>query len=95
MLFTNGDTDSLDGSSNVYLKQSYVACAIRFRISQEHDTGEIAVLHEGVCPWKDHLFEIEEELGIKGEIKFVVYRDITNSFRVQAVPIKEGSFTSR
>ncbi|XP_022700930.1 UPF0160 protein-like isoform X2 [Varroa jacobsoni] len=62
---------------------------------KEHDTGEIAVLHEGVCPWKDHLFEIEEELGIKGEIKFVVYRDITNSFRVQAVPIKEGSFTSR
>lgn len=47
------------------------------------------------CPWKDHLFDLEEEMGIVGKIKFVVFYDTTDSWRVQGVPIQPDSFVCR
>ncbi|CAG9863054.1 unnamed protein product [Phyllotreta striolata] len=56
--------------------------------------GEIVLLEER-CPWKDHLLSLEEELGIAGEIKFVLFHDAGESWRVQAIPIQPDSFICR
>lgn len=57
-------------------------------------SGEIIVLRES-CPWKDHLFILEEEMGLSGQIKFAIYEDSNGSWRVQGVPIQPGSFICR
>ena len=36
-----------------------------------HPSKEIVFL-ETQCPWKDHLFDIEEEEGCQGQVKFLV-----------------------
>lgn len=58
-----------------------------------HSSGEIMELVQ-FCPWQEHLREIEEELG-GVEIKYVLYNSGNDDFRVQCVPVKEGSFVSR
>lgn len=55
-------------------------------------TGEIIKL-EKPCPWKDHLFEIEQEKSLDGIIKFVIFQEIggPNAFwRVQGVNLKKS-----
>lgn len=59
-----------------------------------HSSGEIMEL-KARCPWKDHLFSLEEELGIVGKIKFVIFYDTTDSWRVQGVPVQPDSFVCR
>jgi len=59
-----------------------------------HPSGKIAVLNH-FCPWKDHLFEIEGELGCPGEVLYVLYQDTSGSWRIQAVPKDPESFDSR
>ncbi|XP_013773426.1 UPF0160 protein MYG1, mitochondrial-like isoform X2 [Limulus polyphemus] len=58
-------------------------------------SGEIVNLKEGGCPWKDHLLSIEEECAIDPKIKFVIYRDMNQQWRVQCVPVRLGSFENR
>lgn len=66
--------------------------AARFDI---HPTGEIMVLAT-FCPWKLHLFELEEELKIDPSIKYVLYQDDRSKhWRVQAVAIAPDRFESR
>ena len=47
--------------------------------------------------WKSALYELEEELGIVGEIKFIVFTDVnaTTRWRATAVPVELKSFQSR
>ncbi|XP_076355167.1 MYG1 exonuclease isoform X2 [Tachypleus tridentatus] len=58
-------------------------------------SGEIVNLTKGGCPWKDHLFSIEEEHAIAPKIKFVIYQDMNQQWRVQCVPVRLGSFENR
>lgn len=44
-------------------------------------------------PWKEHLFDIEQELNIDPIIKFVIFKDKT--YRVQGIPIQTGSYICR
>lgn len=39
----------------------------------------------GFCPWKAHLLELEEEMGIAGELKYVLYAegDPAGKWRIQ------------
>ena len=46
-------------------------------------SGEIIELEGGGCPWKEHLFELEKDLKIEVPIKFVIYTDQNNKWRVQ------------
>ena len=46
-------------------------------------SGEIVEFEEGGCPWKEHLFELEENLDVEAPIKFVIYTDQNNKWRVQ------------
>ncbi|CAM9132647.1 unnamed protein product [Choristocarpus tenellus] len=63
---------------------------------EAHPSGQVVVL-TGYCPWKSHLVEIEEEMGLGGEFKYVLYAEGGNSksWRIQAVPLVEGSFELR
>nr|CAD1819036.1 unnamed protein product [Ananas comosus var. bracteatus] len=58
-------------------------------------SGEIVVLNK-YCPWKLHIFELEEELKIDPPIKYVVYQDErSKNWRVQAVAVSPDKFESR
>ncbi|CAK1545426.1 unnamed protein product [Leptosia nina] len=59
-----------------------------------HESGKILVLKQ-FCPWKDHLFDLEEEMGLTNQIKYVIFNDKPESWRVQAVPVAPGSFVLR
>lgn len=58
-----------------------------------HESGEIIELSR-FCPWQEHLREIEKDVG-DVEIKFVLFLGGSNDYRVQCVPVKEGSFVCR
>jgi len=70
-----------------------VANAIKKRM-EYHPSGEILVL-ESFCPWKDHLFQVEEELKIKPEIKYCLFKDGGGDSRIQCVPVRSDSFANR
>ncbi|XP_057976409.1 uncharacterized protein LOC131163724 [Malania oleifera] len=58
-------------------------------------SGEIMVL-DRFCPWKLHLFELEEEMKIEPHTKYVLYQDDRSKhWRVQAVAISPDKFESR
>ncbi|KAK9451819.1 metal-dependent protein hydrolase [Limtongia smithiae] len=57
------------------------------------DEGRIMVFDTTVT-WKGHLFDLEEEMKIEGRTLYVLYSDGA-SWRVQAVPVSNESFTSR
>ncbi len=62
--------------------------------STVHPSGSIVLLPTA-CPWKDHLFEVEEELGCVGKALYIVFGDSSGSWRVQAVPEDSHSFENR
>jgi uncharacterized UPF0160 family protein len=57
-----------------------------------HKSGELMYLTTP-CPWKDHLFELEQESDQYNQIKFVLFPDERKMIRVQTVPVK-GDFFS-
>ncbi|KAJ8928442.1 hypothetical protein NQ314_019031 [Rhamnusium bicolor] len=59
-----------------------------------YKSGEIIILNER-CPWKEHLMALEDEMGISGEIKFVIFHDKGDSWRVQGIPVQPDSFICR
>jgi uncharacterized UPF0160 family protein len=62
------------------------------------DSSGHIILFEQFAPWKEHLFELEEELSITESQRpfYVVYPDETSgNWRVQAVPVSPDSFASR
>ena len=77
--------------------RSYVLKDLRERTTVD-PSGQIMKLSSFV-PWKSHVYELEEELGIQGDeanVKYVVYGDDKDgSWRIQAVGVAPGSFTSR
>lgn len=59
-----------------------------------HPSGKILVFPTGGCPWKEHLFALEEEHGARGRTLYALFSD-GKSWRVQAVPVEAGSFANR
>ncbi|OWM75525.1 hypothetical protein CDL15_Pgr021689 [Punica granatum] len=58
-------------------------------------SGEIMVLNRS-CPWKLHIFELEEEMKIDPSIKYVIYQDDrSEKWRLQAVAVSFSNFESR
>jgi uncharacterized UPF0160 family protein len=54
-----------------YPARPIVVNALKNRLDL-HPSGKIMKL-DSMCPWKDHLYELEEEMGIKNEILFVLF----------------------
>ncbi|VVC44683.1 Metal-dependent protein hydrolase,RNA polymerase II, heptapeptide repeat, eukaryotic [Cinara cedri] len=64
---------------------------------QTHKSGRILEL-SSPCPWKEHYFLLEEELGndLNPKIDYVIFQDVSNnSWRIQAMPISVDSFELR
>lgn len=61
---------------------------------QVHSSGQIVEFTERF-PWKEHLFDLEEDMNIGHEVKYVLFNDKPNSWRVQAVPVNPTSFVTR
>jgi len=59
-------------------------------------SGSILVL-DCACPWREHLFDIEQEQKeILGDtIKYILYSDSSKTWRIQAVPLNTTSFDNR
>jgi len=49
-----------------------------------NSSGELIFLDQ-YCPWPSHLLEIEEEMGIKGQIKYIIFGG-GEDWRIQSVP---------
>jgi len=74
--------------------RSLVQDALDSRFSV-HESGSILVMAQA-CPWKDHLFEIENaDAEGKNPVLYVLYADTGGSWRIQAVPEDAQSFDSR
>jgi len=74
--------------------RNIVASAIENRC-RVHPSGKIILLETGGCPWKDHLFTLEEELGIQGQILYLLFADQSGQWRIQCVPKELGTFENR
>jgi len=72
-----------------------VARALQDRF-QVHQGGRVIEFAGGV-PWKEHLFELEEEQGLEGDssILYTVYSDQNGLARVQCVPVQGLGFENR
>lgn len=79
---------------NVWLPaRDFVKNSIEDRY-EVHSSGQIIEFKERF-PWKEHFFDIEQELGVEPQIKYVLFCDKPKSWRVQAVPVSHGSFITR
>ncbi|KAG5510588.1 hypothetical protein JKF63_06885 [Porcisia hertigi] len=59
------------------------------------ESGKLMVFKDTkMCPWKDHLFELEKEHNCFGTVLYVVFSD-GKGWRVQAVPKTSTSFDIR
>jgi uncharacterized UPF0160 family protein len=59
------------------------------------EKGEIILL-EKFCPWQEHLYEIERDMGISGHTKFVIlYEAREKAWRTRAVSVEGDGFKSR
>ena len=43
-----------------------------------HSSGAVIELSQ-YCPWKEHLYDLETEMGIEGEVKFCLYQVSTSA----------------
>ncbi|KAJ6634812.1 MYG1 protein [Pseudolycoriella hygida] len=59
-----------------------------------HSSGEIIFLSQ-ICPWKDHLCDLETENGLDGVLKYVLFCSSATDYRVNCVPINPKSFVCR
>lgn len=57
-------------------------------------SGKIVMLSQ-FCPWKEHLFEAEKQMGITDEIQFVLFEDSSKTWRVSTVPVSANSYKFR
>lgn len=73
--------------------RDYVKSALETR-HEIHKSGQIIEFKERF-PWKEHLFDLETEMGIGHGIKYVLFNDKPKSWRVQAVPLNPTSFVTR
>jgi len=60
-----------------------------------HPSGEVIVFRHCSSLLEEHLFDIEQELGIPSEIKFVLSRGKNHNWWIQCVPLTLGSYENR
>ncbi|KAL1464585.1 hypothetical protein WDU94_004215 [Cyamophila willieti] len=61
-----------------------------------HESGKVIELKKP-CPWKTHFFELEKEMKLGDQIRFVIFPsdDSGSTWRVQAVSVTEKSYVLR
>lgn len=88
-----------DASSSWLPARSKVGAAYEAR-KAVHPSGKIMVIEQSRVPWKEHLSNFEKEAGggPEQQVYYVIYpesADENSKWRVQCVPVAEGSFESR
>lgn len=68
--------------------------------TSEHPSGQLLVLPRAGIPWKEHLYNLEQEAGVSAgnEILFVIYpekEEANSKWRIQAVSENMTSFVNR
>jgi len=87
--------ESVDFCGNVWLPARVVVENAVAGRKEVDPSGEIIVLQQA-CPWKEHLYTIEEEEGVDPLIKFCLYEQSGGGgWRVQAVSKTAGGFENR
>ncbi|XP_030062685.1 UPF0160 protein MYG1, mitochondrial-like [Microcaecilia unicolor] len=87
--------DRLDFYQNSWLPaRSLVEEAVHKRFEVDSG-GEIVIFAQGGCPWKKHIFHLEQELCIEKPIKFVLYTDQNSQWWVQCIPVTCNTFQNR
>lgn len=90
--------DALSYVSRYWLPaKSLVAAAVAERHSVD-PSGRIIKLPQGGVPWKQHLYTLEDDLGLTSDdnVLFVLYEDERErKWRIQAVSVGPGSFENR
>ncbi|XP_026868250.2 UPF0160 protein MYG1, mitochondrial [Electrophorus electricus] len=87
--------DRLDYYQNAWLPaRGVVEDAVQTRHKVD-PTGEVLLLAQGGCPWKEHLFSLEKELKVEVPIKFVLFPDQNGQWRIQCVPAGINTFQNR
>lgn len=61
---------------------------------EAHPLGEVIVLGR-FCPWKEHLYAIEKDHNARGQIKFVLFQDLSSAWRISTVSVTASSFEFR
>ncbi|CAI2364361.1 unnamed protein product [Moneuplotes crassus] len=91
-----GEKDFLDAIYSKYMisRPAYNIVKESFEKRKEfHESGEL-VHFDQFCPWKSHLYKLEEETKNEGLIKFVFFKS-GPMYRVQAVSTHESGFENR
>lgn len=85
--------DSLDYYSKSWWPAKYIVQQSILNRNNIHASGKIIEL-ETFVPWKEHMFDIEKDLNLTGEIFYAIYKD-KSSWRVICVPNTPNSFICR
>lgn len=59
------------------------------------DESGLIIKLDKFCPWKDQIYNLEKENNCQGQIKFVLFKDSSDKWRISTVPIASGSFEFR
>lgn len=73
--------------------RSLVMEAIENRLNT-HCSGEIIELSQS-CPWKQHFYELEKDNGIENVVKYCIFQNAPNDYRILCVPISANSYLCR
>ncbi|CAK7275442.1 hypothetical protein SEPCBS57363_006683 [Sporothrix epigloea] len=57
--------------------------------------GRLLIFRHQSCPWKDHLYTLEDQASEGSKVLYVLYPDKEERWRVQCVPAAKDSFVSR
>ncbi|KAL7443382.1 hypothetical protein ACHAXH_007518 [Discostella pseudostelligera] len=80
--------------------RTIVQSAVQSRYEVD-SSGEIICLPSGGLPWKNEIYELEKEYGLDGSssstplIKYVLYTDQSNMWRIQCVSVEGKAFENR
>lgn len=76
---------SVIGTLTVWLPARAIVAAAVEAAPSVHASGKLLRL-ESVCPWKAHLFDLEEAAGTPGRFIYALYQDTKGGWRIQSVP---------
>mmetsp|Transcript_8615 Transcript_8615/g.14566 ORF Transcript_8615/g.14566 Transcript_8615/m.14566 type:complete len:165 (-) Transcript_8615:50-544(-) len=80
---------------NVFLPARRIVERSWIKRAEFHESNQL-VWMEPMCPWKEHLANLERENDLEGLIKFVLYKDDRGMVRLQALPKgKSSQFQNR
>lgn len=71
---------------------------VQSSVQSRHDvdsSGEIICLPSGGLPWKNEVYELENEYALDTMIKYVLYTDQSNMWRIQCVSVEGKAFENR